>query len=196
MPLPLGHTAIGIATHSIFSKDEHGKLDWQTTLVITVLANLPDIDVIFGLILQNNGSAFHRGPTHSILFAVIAGYAIYKTALWLQKAPRLSLMMGMAIILSHILADAVFTNAPVSFFWPLEVYWSTGNAGWQDIVHAVVFEAARDGAIVIVCTMLVISNTIAQRRLGKGLLDLLSIAITSKGRFTRCETDGCRDSAV
>ena len=83
MPLPLGHSAIGIATHSLISKEKNGLNRWQVAILIIILSNLPDIDVIFGLILQSNGSAFHRGPTHSILFALIMGFIAAKCSrLW------------------------------------------------------------------------------------------------------------------
>ena len=60
MPLPLGHIAIGLAadevgtTRSAFSR-------WKLFAAIVVLSNLPDIDVIIGLLFHWNGSAFHRG---------------------------------------------------------------------------------------------------------------------------------------
>lgn len=163
MPLPLGHVVIGIATHNILSDGKRYIINWKTALLIIVLSNLPDIDVLFGLILQNNGSAFHRGPTHSILFSLVGGYAAYRATLWYKKMPILSCKTCIAIILSHLVADYFFTTAPVSFFWPFEVYWSTGNAQWQQVFHTVFFEAAKDGAIVFICAMLVIMNTWARR---------------------------------
>ena len=163
MPLPLGHAAIGIATHNILSDGKRHTINWQVALLIIVLSNLPDIDVIFGLILQNNGSAFHRGPTHSILFSVVGGYAVYKASSWFNKTPILSWRTCIAIVFSHLAADYFFTTAPVSFLWPFEVYWSTGNAQWQQVFHTVFFEAAKDGAIIFICAILVITNTVVRQ---------------------------------
>lgn len=164
MPLPLGHAAIGMATQNILGSDQkNNKFNWQVALLVVVLSNLPDIDVIFGLILQNNGSAFHRGPTHSILFSLIAGYAVYKSSCWLTRTPILNLKACTVIVFSHVVADFFFTTAPVSFFWPLEVYWSNGTAGWQQVFHAVLFETAKDGIIVLGCTTIVIMNTLVRR---------------------------------
>ena len=80
MPLPIGHSAIGFATHSLISNDKANFNKWHMAIFIILFSNLPDMDVLFGLILQNNGSAFHRGPTHSILFAFIMGYIASKSS--------------------------------------------------------------------------------------------------------------------
>ena len=168
MPLPIGHAAIGIATHNIFSDGNRQPINWQVGLLIVVLSNLPDIDVIFGLILQNNVSAFHRGPTHSILFSLVGGYAVYKVSLWLKKTQLLSWKTCVAIVFSHNLADYFFTTAPVSFFWPFEVYWSTDSTQWQQVFHTVFFEAAKDGAIVFGCAVIIIANMIVRRIAKRG----------------------------
>lgn len=163
MPLPLGHAAIGFATHHIISNRKPNPFNWKAALLIIILSNLPDMDVILGLLLQNDGCAFHRGPTHSILFALGGGYAIYKAALWFKKTPILPLGTGVAVIFSHLVADHFFTTAPVSFFWPFEVHWSAGNAQWQQVLHAVFFEAATDGAIVLTCAGVILVTVFARR---------------------------------
>jgi membrane-bound metal-dependent hydrolase YbcI (DUF457 family) len=76
--LPLGHSAIGFTTYCLISKSTSSFNQWKLAVFIIILSNLPDMDVLFGLILQNNGSAIHRGPTHSILFAFIMGFAAPK----------------------------------------------------------------------------------------------------------------------
>jgi inner membrane protein len=74
MPLPLGHLAIGLAAHELGS-DRSAFGRWKLFAAILALSNLPDIDVVFGLVLQWNGCAFHRGPTHSLVFTLAAGLA-------------------------------------------------------------------------------------------------------------------------
>ena len=74
MPLPLGHTAIGLTTHELFSENISAFDQWKMTLFIAVMANLPDMDVLLGLVFAGNGNAFHRGPTHSLTFAVFMGF--------------------------------------------------------------------------------------------------------------------------
>ena len=71
MPLPLGHTAIGLATYELANNYDSGLSRVKIFIFVTFLANIPDIDVFAGLLLEGNGNAFHRGPTHSILFAIV-----------------------------------------------------------------------------------------------------------------------------
>jgi inner membrane protein len=129
MPLPLGHLAIGFATHCLISKNTDSVNQWKLAIFIIILSNLPDIDVLFGLILQSNGSTFHRGPTHSILFALIMGFAASKSSRLWSQIPVISFKICFFLILSHVVSDYFLTNSPVSSFWPLEVSWSTGNVG-------------------------------------------------------------------
>jgi len=163
MPLPLGHAAIGFATHSIISNDKGSFNKWKVAIFIVILSNLPDIDILFGLMLQNNGSAFHRGPTHSILFALIMGFLASKSwKLWSQ-IPKINFKTCFMLILSHVIADYFLTNSPVSFYWPIEVSWSTGNSGWSHVFHTVLFDAVEDIGILFVCTLIIMSVIVFRR---------------------------------
>ncbi len=62
MPLLLGHAAIGLTTHDMCCKNNLAFSWWKVVVFVVVLANLPDIDVVIGLLLQGNGCVFHRGP--------------------------------------------------------------------------------------------------------------------------------------
>ena len=141
MPLPLGHAAIGLAIHSCVRRTEPDSLSWRMVLFVAILANLPDIDVLFGLITEGNGSAFHRGPTHSLVFAVVA--ALLASRAWRlgYAIPEVGFLWSFLLIISHVAADAVFTNSSVSFFWPLEVNWSSGYSSWTDVLASVSFGA-------------------------------------------------------
>ena len=68
MPLPLGHAAIGLATHKLIFRNGSVTNNMVLAVFVTVLANLPDIDVLIGLLLRGNGMAFHRGSAHSFLW--------------------------------------------------------------------------------------------------------------------------------
>ena len=142
MPLPLGHTAIGLAAYKTVDRDGEHVSPWKLAAWITVLANLPDIDIVLGLLAGGNGYLFHRGPTHSLLFALGAG-------LLASQAWRLSRRTCFAVVFSHVLADMVLTSAPVSLFWPLEVHWSGNSGGWGQIAHALIFESMKDFGIVL-----------------------------------------------
>jgi inner membrane protein len=163
MPLPLGHSAIGFAAHSLISNDESSFSKLRVAILIIILSNLPDIDVLFGLILQNNGSAFHRGPTHSILFALIMGFAVSKSSKLWSQIPEISFKSGFMLILSHVVADHFLTGSPVSFYWPFEVSWSTGNSGWGNVLHTVFLDAVEDTGILAVCIVVMMSAMIFKR---------------------------------
>ena len=120
MPLPLGHAAIGVAIYSCARGTERGLLPWRKFLFVAILANLPDIDVLFGLVMVGNGSVFHRGPTHSFLFALLAALLVSRVWKLGSAIPKVGFLSSFVIILSHVVADAAFTSAPVSFFWPLD----------------------------------------------------------------------------
>ena len=150
MPFPLGHTAVALAVHETVSSKQNDSSRPGLLVYVTVLANLPDLDVVYGLIVQGNGDAFHRGPSHSLLFALVAGYlASQLWRLW-DKIPRLCWPVAAGLIFSHIAADMLLTRTAVSLFWPFEVYWSSGYSGWGDVMHTVVFKSLQDAGIVIV----------------------------------------------
>ena len=155
MPLPLGHTAIGLATYEI-SANRSSVINWQRVALITILANLPDIDVVVGLLLRADGNAFHRGPTHSLLFAVISAVLVWSANKRWLHIPGFSYVYCCLLILSHVLADAWLTRTPVSFFWPFEVNWSTGYASFGDVVHSVVFKGLQDSWIVLACVLMML----------------------------------------
>lgn len=148
MPLPLGHTAIGLATYETAQNNDHDASRWSAFALIAVLANLPDIDIVLGLLFQGNGNLFHRGPTHSLLFALLAGYAAsHLWRLW-DRVPRLGFPLCFALVFSHVLADMVFTTSPVSLLWPFQLYLSPGSSGWGSVVHAVLYQSIQDGGII------------------------------------------------
>ncbi len=150
MPLPIGHTAIGLAvfeTKQSSTTTHHSRL--ALFFWITLLANLPDLDVLFGLIMQGNGAAFHRGPTHSLLFALAAGcLASQMGRLW-SCIPKLGPGLCSLLILSHVVADMWLTTSPVSLFWPLEIHWTQGHSGWGQIVDMVLFQGVQDAGIAV-----------------------------------------------
>jgi membrane-bound metal-dependent hydrolase YbcI (DUF457 family) len=165
MPLPLGHTAIGLATYELCSKNQRVPDKFILAVFIAILANLPDMDIVIGLIFKGNGNAFHRGPTHSLIFAIVMGYlASNAWRLWSQ-IPRMHFKNCFLLILSHIAADFFFTSSPISFFWPIELNWAAGYSGWRDIVVPVFMEAYRDAGIIVVCGVtLILSRVIARTR--------------------------------
>lgn len=135
MPLPLGHMMVGWMTNEVLGRGS-ARPDWKTLFSIAVLSNLPDLDIAAGLMVYGNGCAFHRGPTHSIAFALIA--AIVAANFWRlwPKIPRMRWTSLFLII--FIVCDLLFTKSPVSLFWPLEIHWAAGASGWGESLTGIV----------------------------------------------------------
>jgi membrane-bound metal-dependent hydrolase YbcI (DUF457 family) len=157
MPLPLGHAAIGVATCEITTGTACVP-NWKRLLFVSALANLPDLDILMGLVFTLNGNAFHRGPTHSLVFALLSGFiAAYAGNKWL-RIRGIGFRHCFLMVLSHVVADAFLTDSSVSFFWPLEIHWSAGHAGWSDVLHTVFFDAYRDTGLVLCCGIVIIMH--------------------------------------
>ena len=151
MSLPIAHSAIGFTIHSLCSADESGFSRWKSLLGILILSNLPDVYVLLGIICKGNGNVFHRGPTHSLVFAIIGGFLASRVlGLWVQFL-KFNFRICFLLILSHVVADSVFTSSPISFLWPITVNWSDGYIGLRHVVDLVLFGNYQDAKIIIGC---------------------------------------------
>lgn len=169
MPLPVGHTAIGLAAYELMNKNNTAASRLKIIIFLAILANIPDVDVIVGLLLKWNGNAFHRGPTHSLFFALIMGFFASKAWTVSSQIPRMTFGVCFLIIISHILADFFFTSAPVSFFWPFEVSWSSGYRGWNDVLTSIFLQGFQNVGIIIGSGISIILARLA-RRFKSGIL--------------------------
>jgi membrane-bound metal-dependent hydrolase YbcI (DUF457 family) len=149
LPFPIGHTAIGLVAFETAKLNQGCCSRWARVVFVAFLANLPDLDILFGLVLDGNGSAYHRGPTHSLLFAVLCGYLA--SHLWRLRPgiPKVGFSLCSLLIFSHVAADMILTTSPVSLFWPLEIHWCQGRSSWLQVFDMVLFQSIRDGGIVI-----------------------------------------------
>lgn len=153
MPYPLGHTAIGLTTYELNGqKATPSKRVW-VFLFVLLLSNLPDFDILVGLLTTGNAAAFHRGPSHSLLFAIIMGFIASKIAKRLSAIPPLGFGLCTALIFSHVMADLIFTSTPVSLFWPFEVHFSTGISSIGDVFHGIFFKSIGDMGIFLGCML-------------------------------------------
>lgn len=153
MPLPLAHTAIGLTTAAVCESEGENEDRTARLLrlaVVALLANLPDIDMLPGLLAAGDGHLFHRGPTHSLFFALAAGFAASRAWRIWPLAPRISWTAASLVVFSHVAADLLLTAGPVSLFWPLELYGTLGVRSWGGIWEAVCFHGARDAGIAAV----------------------------------------------
>lgn len=155
MPYPLGHTAIGLTTYELNGQKAAPAQRVWVFIFVLVLSNLPDLDILAGLLAGGNGHLFHRGPTHSLLFAIVMGYLASALAKRVAAVPPLGFGVCASLIFSHVLADAVFTDAPVSIFWPFEVHFASGNSSFGDIFHSIIFKSLGDAGIVLGCLMVI-----------------------------------------
>lgn len=177
MPLPLGHTITGLTIHDLYSRGGSSLRLWKVFVFVIVLANLPDIDVLIGLVVHGNGNVFHRGPTHSFLFALImAVVAANSWRLW-SEIPKVNFLLCFFLILSHVLTDAFLTTSPVSFRWPLELNFTVGHSGWKDVIRSVFLAAYQDLAIAVVCGTVVLLKRLIRQKLLR-----LSFSRPAKGR--------------
>lgn len=156
MPLPIGHATIGFTACSLLHRDGSSSQWWKTLCAVLVLSNLPDLDVILGFLLRMDGSAFHRGPTHSLAFALIVGCVASRLLRAWSQPPGLSFKICFMMILSHILADSFFTNSPISFFWPIAVNWSEGHSNLGEVFNMVLFGNHQDVTIILGCALLLL----------------------------------------
>jgi inner membrane protein len=154
MPLPLGHATIGFTIHHLFSRDDSSHKPWKIAFLIVILSNLPDLDVLIGLVLHGNGLVYHRGPTHSLLFSLLVGILASRSSRLWSQIPKMDFWICFAVVSSHVMSDLVFTSSPVSLFWPFEVHWACGYKGWLDVMNSVFFSAFRDAGIIAVCVVL------------------------------------------
>lgn len=155
MSLPIGHAAIGFASYSLSNRNESPLGRWKVLIGVLVLSNLPDGDVILGILLQGNGSAFHRGPTHSLIFAIIGAILVSGICRLYSPLPKFSFRNCFLLILSHLFADAMFTSSPISFFWPIAVNWNEGYSGLGHVLNLVLFGNGEDAKIIVACAFLI-----------------------------------------
>ena len=153
MPLPLGHAAIGLAALETINKPDSCESRLSLIIYVAVLANLPDLDILFSLLMDGNGYAFHRGPTHSLLFALFAGYLASQAGRIWRRIPQLSFGVCALVIFSHVAADMLLTASPVSLFWPLETNFSPDHNGWGGVVRLALFQSVQD--VIIAAAVLV-----------------------------------------
>ena len=102
------------------AKPLHIKLNIPLLLVLSIL---PDIDIIYDFL---TGATIHRGPTHSIVVAIIAFipfFIIYRK----QAIPYF-----LALISHPLLGD--FIGGHLQLFWPItSAQYGISNWGFSDI---------------------------------------------------------------
>ena len=170
MPLPLAHSLAGAVVYK--GLDADGRLiAWKRLLLAVVIANLPDLDLIPGILVGEPNRYHHVGFSHSLLFAAVAAVAVGLAAAaagrswptWCSRmsgAPGTALLVGL-LLGSHVLLDTLNLDfrAPAGppIFWPLS------NAGVQIYPWFVdVAKLSGEGSVVdFVISLLTVHNLYA-----------------------------------
>ncbi len=139
MPSSLSHAMIAVATGAVIAP----RTRLRPFLIIgAVCAVAPDIDAIGRLLPLDDGDleflGGHRGFTHSLTFAGLAGVVVSSTTLvsraWDGHRVRLALFITLATA-AHGALDALTsigaTTSPVQFFSPFSTHGYT--ASWHPI---------------------------------------------------------------
>lgn len=144
MSYPLGHTAAGLLLYGISAPA--GREGWKVRelALATFLANLPDLDIVVGLCL-GNGNLFHRGPTHSLLFALLLSVLLpccLSAGTYWRYWRRVAVCL--AILLSHAALDGMIDHEHLAFFWPLQPSQHAGMRGFADTLQEAVAVSQKD----------------------------------------------------
>lgn len=121
MPSPVGHTIAGICGFIVFQKKLTPRL-WTLFFLFSIfIANLPDLDMLPGLLIGDIRSFHHQGM-HSITASVLVGLLISLLARqWKLNWVGWGLWGG-GIYLSHVLLDLLVNDPSPPFgsqlFWP------------------------------------------------------------------------------
>src|SRR5919205_3420809 len=99
MPLPIAHGLVGASAMTLALKDASPARNWKLLLASAALAACPDLDYALG-------TAWHRGPTHSLFFAAVVGLVCFAAT----RFSNLRVTLGCtAAVVSHGLLDFATT---------------------------------------------------------------------------------------
>jgi len=128
MPLPIAHSAAGLAGYLTFKKRTPDSSPKQELLLVGLclfLANLPDLDFIPGFLCGEPGR-FHHGPSHSLVVGLVGALIFYRFACyWLTGISKKRIFACCLVsLLSHLVLDyfSADTSKPfgVPLFWPFD----------------------------------------------------------------------------
>lgn len=120
MPSPVGHTIAGFCGYILALNYVSKSQQRQLLLSSVLIANLPDLDMIPGLLLLGNPGAFHRQATHSFIVAALIGIAV---AFLFKNSKKWWLFWITGLYASHIFLDILVADiippSGVQALWPL-----------------------------------------------------------------------------
>ena len=104
MPLPIAHGLVGASLVALIRPSSESK-NWKPLFWGFLLANSPDLDFAFAFLF--GWKNFHRGFSHSLLFAFLFGALIF--VLLRRENWRIPLAYALAF-LSHTLVDFIASS--------------------------------------------------------------------------------------
>src|SRR5687767_8426183 len=135
MPSSFAHAAAGAALTSVVAHAPTRRL----LIAAAVCAALPDVDALgrpFGNLSYEGAFGGHRGFTHSILFAILAGAVaawIFRRDVVVARDAQFRLWLAFAVaIASHGVLDALSTIGNGVAFWA-PFSWTHYEFVWQPL---------------------------------------------------------------
>ncbi len=128
MPLPIAHSAAGLAGYLAFRERTPDSPPKQEIFLLgscLFLANLPDLDFIPGFLCGDPGR-FHHGPSHSLVFGLIGALIFYRFVGHRLKGISKKRVFGCCLVslLSHPVLDYFSADMSKPFgvplFWPFD----------------------------------------------------------------------------
>ena len=121
MPSPLGHSMVNVSLYMLIGRSRYFFNSWKYLPLCLLIGLFSDIDILF--IALGASAYFHRGLTHSILFAVLIAFTFSLAPLFKSKIEwRKILLFFLALTSGHLLLDYFtfdgFLPAGILLFWP------------------------------------------------------------------------------
>lgn len=117
MASPIGHTLTGLAIGRLAQPNDFRET-FRWLLFAAFASNAPDLDFIAGIVGGGGINSVHRGPSHSIVAAIV--FSILMAAIlgrWWQHRRRI-FWTSLALYGSHLFLD-MCTHSGIPLLWPL-----------------------------------------------------------------------------
>ncbi len=138
---PVGHSLMGAVIYVAFNRDRlNVKENWKGYLSYVIVANVPDLDIIPGM-LKGDINLYHHQITHTLFFAALFTLGVY--VFYRPRGEKITLRKVLPfflLYLSHLVLDffAVDTKPPYGeeLFWPFTAnYYISSVTPFLDIVR-------------------------------------------------------------
>jgi len=132
MALPVAHCLIGASVVVALWQNKPSESIWRPMILGALVAMLPDLDFIFTWFLHLS-SDWHRGFSHSIVFAYLLGWGASR--LLGRRDFRSVLVIGTAAASHGILDALTSTKGGVELLWPFfSERFAAGLLEYPDVV--------------------------------------------------------------